>query len=193
MAGALIDYSDFRTLHIRANPDKSAILEPTFHLNAGESLKVVLSGAEGVDPSTLVLSLHGKEAPFPALVTPPSVWYPTPGNPGSYYASVDLSTSAVTSLLSGVIPGGEVLIRLYVADGSNVYVDCDVPLSPAPYRSAGTWPAPTSPFATENQVVLRSALHGALQEILAMPTLSAANREARLQSLIAALYAATTP
>lgn len=185
------DFSDFRTLRIRVNPDKSAVLEPPFRVNAGESLKVIVSGAAGADVGTLLLSLHAKESPYTALVTPPAAWYAVPAEPGAFYASLDMATDAVDTLLADTGPGDEVVVRLYVADSGNVWADCDLPLTPAPYRDADTWPAPQPAFLTAASGVTKESLAAGVAAVKALPTLTAAQREARVQALLDLLDAAT--
>jgi len=179
------DYSDFRTVRIAVNTDKSAAMDPPVPWHAGESLKLVVSGLPAsADPDTLLLSLHDTTTPFGALLTPPAAWYAVPEVPGSYYASLDLATDEISDYLADTTPGDAKYARLYLADAEGVWLDVAVPLAPAPYLDQSAWPEPVSPYAQTAAVILKADLLAGITPILAMPTLTAAQREARLQALL---------
>jgi hypothetical protein len=73
-----------------------------------------------------------------------------------------------------------------------VWLDVAAPLAPAPYLDQDAWPEPESPYAQTAAVILKADLLAGITPILAMPTLTAAQREARMQALLELLETLAT-
>jgi len=184
---------DFRTLTLRVDPSvKGAVAEGFASLSAGDSLKVVLTNLPGADVSSLGLYVFSKAVPAVALMTQASSFAAVPGRHDSFYASADISSAALTSAMAALEPGDPLTVRLYVADSDFVWADCDIDVYPSPHLSQSSWPDPESPFVRESEVVLKSDLAAGLAPIVEMPTLTAAQREARFNALLQLLITLST-
>lgn len=186
--------ADFRTLTLRISPTtKSATAEGFSVLSQGDSIKLVLTNLPGADVSSLSFYLFTKATPPEALISPATSFAEVPDSSNSFYASADISSATLTTALASVLPGNALVARLYVADSNAVWADCDIAIQPSPHLSAESWPVPEAPFAETPQVILRSDLLTGLAPISIMPTLSAAQREARFEALLSMLTSLATP
>ena len=184
---------DFRTLTLRANGDKSAVAEGFASLSQGDSVKLVLTNLPGADLASLTVYIFAKASPLVALITPATSFAAVPGRHDSFYASADISSSALTEALVALEPGDQLAARLYVADDNVGWADCDIGIYPAPHLAQVSWPAPEAPFARADAIILRADLLAGITPIIAMPTLSPAQREARLNALLDLLSTLSQP
>ena len=185
---------DFRTVIFRVDASiKGAVADGFQTLSAGDSVKVVLTNLPGATVGSLELFLFSKASPAVALVTPATSFAAVPGRHDSFYATLDLASTALTSAMSGLEPGEPLVVRLYVADANVVWADTDVSIYPSPHLDQSSWPDPEAPFVREDDVILKADLLEGLAPILVMPTLTAAQREARFEALLQLLNDLTTP
>lgn len=184
---------DFRTLTLRVDPStKGAVAEGFVPLSQGDSVKLILTSLPGADLSTLAFYIFSKATTPVALITPATAFAVVPGRHDSFYTSADISSSALTSALVALEPGEPLTVRLYVADTNVVWADCDIDIYRAPHLSQESWPDPESPFAREEDVILKTDLAAGLAPIIVMPTLTAAQREARFNALLELLDTLTS-
>jgi hypothetical protein len=201
------DASDgYRTLVLRVcTATKSATLEGFQTLSQGDSLKLVLSEIPGADLDSLKAYLFSKGTrPVPpattpaatspaALVTPATGFQVDPDTGTRLYATWDISSATLTTALQDLLAGEALTARLYVADDNAVWVDCDIGVLPAPHLAQVSWPDPEAPFARTDDIVLRADLLAGVTPIIAMPTLTASQREARLVALLTLLSTLAQP
>jgi hypothetical protein len=185
---------DFRTLTLRVDPStKGAVAEGFASLSQGDSVKLILTNLPGADAESLAVYLFSDAVSPVALITPVSTFAAVPDRHDSFYASADISSAALTSALAAVKPGDPLTVRLYVADDNVVWADCDLDILRSPHLSQESWPDPEAPFARTDTVILRSALLAGVTPIIAMPTLTAAQREARITALLSLLSTLSQP
>jgi len=185
---------DFRTLILRVDASiKSAVADGFQTLSAGDSVKVVLTNLPGATVGSLELFLFSKASPAVALVTPATSFAAVPGRHDSFYATLDLASAALTSAMSALEPGEPLVARLYVADANVVWADTDISIYPSPHLDQSSWPDPEAPFAREDDVILKADLLAGVTPIVAMPTLTAAQREARFEALLQLLSSLSAP
>lgn len=178
---------DFRIVTLRAAGNKAAALEGFTNLSQGDSVKVVVRNLPGADLATLRFYLFTKADPAVALIAPVTGFELVPGTSDAFYSSADIRSGALATALGAVEPGSALTVRAYVADTYMVWVDCDIDILPTPHLSETSWPGIEAPFATEDEVILKADLLAGITPILSMPTLTAANREARMNALLALL------
>ena len=185
---------DFRTLTLRIDSStKGAVAEGFASLSQGDSVKLVLTNLPGADAASLAVYLFSDAVSPVALITPITSFAAVPDRHDSFYASADISSSALTLALAAVKPGDPLTVRLYVADDNVTWADCDIDIYRTPHLAQSSWPAPTAPFARTDTVILRSDLLAGVTPIIAMPTLTAAQREARFTALLSLLSTLAQP
>ena len=175
---------DFRMITLRATGNKAAALEGFTDLSQGDSVKIVVRNLPGADVSTLKFYLFSKAAPAVALITPATGFAAVSGFADAFYATADISSAALASALDDLELGDPLIVRAYVADTNFVWIDSDLEILPSPHVGAGPWPEPVSPFAMEDEVILKADLLAGITPILAMSTLTPAEREARMNALL---------
>lgn len=178
---------DFRIVTLRAAGNKAAALEGFTNLSQGDSVKVVVRNLPGADRTSLRFYLFSKADPSVALISPATGFQLVPGTSDSFYATASIASDNLATALDTVEPGSALTVRAYVADSYMVWVDCDLDVLPSPHTAETSWPAVTPPFAAEADVVLKADLLAGVTPILTMPTLTAADREARMNALLTLL------
>lgn len=176
------DPDSFRTVTLRcsaggrpASPDCGDVLY------AGDSLKLVLTQAKGVDESAATLGFFGADG---ELVSSCAAFPFTRSaeDPGMLYATVSLATDAAHAAVAECGPGDGAPVRCYVYDGVATWADAAFTLMPQPLAAGGT-------PGTGAAHVTKAELKAVADAVSAMDTLTAAQREARMNALLAALAA----
>ena len=180
-------YSDsFRVTTFRATPFKTAIIDGHYPWHVGDSVILTVSNIPGAEVSSLHAAVYARDKA--CLTSPATGWREDPENPGTFYSALDLGSSALDSALEDTPSGEPFSARLYISDANTTWVDMSIRVLPSPHRAPG-WPDPADPYPKASEVVLKADLRTGLAPILGMPTLNAAQREARLQALLDLLNA----
>ena len=177
------DSDSFRTVTFRcsaggrpASPDCGDVLY------AGDSLKLVLTQAKGVDESAATLGFFDADG---TLVSSCAAFPFTRSaeDPGMLYATVSLATDAAHAAVEGCDPGDGAPVRCYVYDGVATWADAAFTLMPQPLAAGGGTPGTGAAHVTKAELIAIATA------VAAMDTLTAAQREARMNALLAALAA----
>ena len=167
----------FKTVTLRADrTTTSAVVEGIGVLHLNDSLTVVVTNVLGCDPASLLFGIFSAaDAP---LHEGCPVWQFVPGCVDKVYATVSLASAEATALAATLEAGESVDVYLNLAEsGGRTWVDIALPFRESPAVSGGSGEAAT-------QYLPRAALASVASEVAAMPTLTAAQREARFAKLI---------
>jgi hypothetical protein len=142
----------------------------------------VLTQAKGVDESAATLGFFGADG---ELVSSCAAFPFTRSaeDPGMLYATVSLATDAAHAAVEGCDPGDGAPVRCYVYDGVATWADAAFTLMPQPLAAGGGTPGTGAAHVT------KAELKAVADAVSAMDTLTAAQREARMNALLAALAA----
>lgn len=187
----------FKTVTFRVDPPtRTSVTDTPCVLHVGDdSLIFVFSNVYGIDPASCVAGLLDPEVPGHNLATFLSFAF-VPGDTSSVYCRVSLATVELAAsldggtvdsvTLSGVGIGEAKTLRLYLMDGTRTWLDMDVPVYREPLSSA-------SGATASSAWVTKAALAAVATHIKTMPTLTAAQREARFQYLVDGLEDLISP
>jgi hypothetical protein len=194
----IYDSDGYRTLTFRIDKATTAAYsEGLQDIHYGDSLNIVLSGSclRDVDPDEVTAGFFTCDSAASSVqvsTEPTSGWAFVPNCTDRIYGSISLFTAEAAAAVSGKLPGEPVELRFYAReDGGKVLVDTSVNMLPCPAMIAegGAVPGVISGF------ILKTKFSAAgFTAIAAMPTLTPAQREARVQALLVYLGSlATTP
>lgn len=185
---------------------RSAVVDGVVDLYHGDSVKLYVKGLPRVDLGSLRADLYPR-APATGVLARvlPGSFALVPGRPHDFYATLDLFTDEIKAYLSEAEAGVPKLVQLHVSDAYGVCVDLTLDVYPNPQLAEEPAnPVPTDPYVKESELVTalgqylltadsidKAALNTAAHLVSAMPKLSPAQSEARVDALIAALITAT--
>ena len=124
-----------------------------------------------VDGSYTVLTIGGESGNLTLM----------PGNCDAAYVTLNLRTDGMKDLTEASVAGTPVQVRLYVVDSVKTWLDQEVDVYPNPLLAGSATATPGDRFVTVGE------LHDIAETLAAMPTLNAADREARFNRLITML------
>lgn len=174
---------EFKTVTFRVDPgSRSASLDLSDTLHYGDSLKLVFTGVYGITPANAV-------AGFVSAGVSPSSFSSggddlsfVPGSKDAVYSTVTLDQTALKTAADLKAPGSPVSARVYMIEpGVKTWIDMAVDIYPSPLVDQVIPGTPPSAYVTA------SDLADALAAVVSMPTLTPAQREARVTAIIEAL------
>lgn len=167
---------------LRANrSDASVVAEGLSVLHLGDSLSLVVTNVLGCTPANLLFGIYAADGT--ALHVGSPTWAFVPGSIDRVYASVSLASSAAETLAATLAAGESVDVFMNLAEsGGRTWVDAAFPFRNAPAVN-DTQGQASSAF------VAKATLAAIADEVTAMPTLTAAQREARFALLLTRLAA----
>lgn len=161
---------------------RSATLDSGDTVHYGDSLVMKFCGVAGIDPDTATLGLFAKTAgnySAAVSVAAGNILF-SPGTTDTVYCLVSLLTSEVKKAVDAVLPGSPAVFRIYLRDAEATFLDQDIEVYPSPLVSA-------SPSAPGDVYVTAAQIKAVTDSVAAMPTLTAAQREARFAALLTLL------
>ena len=161
--------------------DGSAVVEGLSVLHLGDSLVIVVTNVMGCAPASLLFGIYDADGTALHVGTPS--WTFVPGSVDRVYAAVSLASSAAETLAAALSAGESVDVFLNLAEGGGrTWLDIALPFrnSPAVNDTQG---------GASVAFVSKAALAAIADEIIPMPTLTAAQREARFALLLTRLAA----
>ena len=174
---------DFKTVTFRVDRgSRAASADHSELLHYGDVLKLVFSGVKGIDIATVTVGLFAQTAGTSANLGSFGSFAFVTGSLDTVYVTATLSSVALKALVDAAVPGNPVTLRLYLRDSIKTWLDQDVDVYPCPLASA-TPAVPTDCYVTAGQ------LNAIATTLATMSTLTAAEREARMNYLIAQLGA----
>ena len=179
----------FKTLTFRVDPPtRTAVTDVPCVLHVGDdSLIFVFANVYGIDPATCVAGLFDPADSGQNLGVFSTFAF-VPGDTSAVYCRVGLNTDelATAAAVAAADMGEAAALRLYLMDGTKTWLDTDVPVYREPLSSA-------SGATASSAWVTKASLAAIAAAVNMMPTLTAAQREARFQYLVTALAALATP
>lgn len=179
------DADDFKTLILRIDRGgRTAVSDFGEVLHYGDGLKVILKGVRGLDlPSAEVSMVAPVDGAYTVLTTggEPGNVNQVPGDCDAAYVTLNLRTDGMKDLTEAVDAGTPVTVRLYLVDAVKTWVDQEIEVYPSPLLAGSATATPGDRFVTVGE------MHDIAEALAAMPTLNAADREARFNRLIAML------
>lgn len=181
----MIPIDEFKTVTFRLDrSSRAASCDFAERLHYGDDLKLVFTGVSGIDQPSAEVAL------FPqTIATTTSLG--SGGTAGSFsfvegrtdaiYCTLSLLTVPLKALVDAVTPGTPVTVRLYLADSEKTWLDTDIDIYPSPIK------ATYSPATAGDRYVTLGDLDAVVAAVQAMPTLTAADREARFNALLTRL------
>ena len=170
----------FKEVNFRVDSgSRTATLDASDTVHYGDSLTLRFYGVGGIDLDTATLGVFAKTAGnYTAAVTvPPGDIHFSPGTVDTVYCLASLLTAGVKEAVDAVPHGSPATLRIYLRDSEATFLDQDLEIYPSPLTSA-------SPASPEDVFVTAAQLKAVTDAVAAMPTLTAAQREARFQALI---------
>ena len=173
---------DFKTLTLRLDVStRTASAEGPSVLHYGDSLKVVVSGIYGASKDALTLGFLSPTGAFYSTGGTSFSW--VPGCLDAAYVTVSLDSAPLATAMASVEPGTPVPCRIFLVEsGAVTWLDMAAEILPSPLLTV-------NPVDPQDPFVPRSALIGLAASVSSMPTLTAAQREARMQALLSGLAA----
>ena len=178
------DIDGFKTLTLRAcRGSRAAVCEGLRDLHFGDSLTVVVTGVAGCVPAALVFGVYGPDSELLSAVGAGG-WAFVPGSTDAVYASVSVDADpAAVNLANTLAPGVPVEVRLYLYEtGGRTWIDSAIDFYPNPAVAGGT-------AGAANSFVTRAQLAALADSVLAMPALTAYQKEQRFLTLLNGLAA----
>jgi len=175
------DTDGFKTVVMRVDKSsRSAEPEGLSSFHYGDSITLVVTEMLGCDPAHLTFGAFDVDSNQLATVSGSFAF--VPGTSDKVYASVSFATAEALAAVSDCALGEPAPVRFYLFEsGGKTWMDTSVDLYPEPLV-AYTLPSP--PPAAGNAYVTQADLAAAIAPVLAMPTLTAAQREARVDALL---------
>ena len=177
------DPDGFKTVTFRVDRgSRSAGADQSDVLHYGDALKLVFTGVRGISVASATVGLFSQVAGTSANLASFGSLAFVSGTLDSVYATATLSSVALKALVDAAVPGTPVTLRLYLRDAVKTYADLDVDVYPCPLVSA-------SPAVPADTYVTAGQLNAIAAALAAMSTLTAAEREARMNYLVTQLGA----
>jgi hypothetical protein len=166
---------DFMTMFIRCDrATADAEIDGLRSLRPGTSVTFVLTNVSGVALSTLSLCLYSSTRAELQQIT--GFAY-IPGRTDTVYANASVGSAALNALLATVALGTPTPVRMIAGDGTSVFADVEIDAYPNPVFTTVAPPTPWNPFITDTDFT-------GIAAIKALPTLTPADREARMVALL---------
>lgn len=161
---------------------RSATLDSADTFHYGDSLVLTFAGVPDIDLATATLGIFAKTAGnYTAAVTVAAGdMHYVSGTTDSVYCLASLLTSAVKTAVDAMIPGTPATFRLYLRDSGATFLDQDIEIYPSPLTNA-------SPATPGDVYVTAAQIKAVTDAVALMPTLTAAQREARFAALLTLL------
>ena len=168
----------FKDVMFRVDPGtRSAVLDASDVIHYGDSLVFRFSGVPGIDADTATVGIFPKTAGNyqPAVFVAAGSVHFTPGSTDSVYCLASLLTTTVKAAVDAQLPGVPATFRIYLRDSETTFLDQDIDIYPSPLVNAYP-PDPAEIYITAGPLKALAAA------VAAMPTLTSAQREARLDA-----------
>ena len=199
---------DFKQLKLIASTNaRSATVDGIVDLYYGDSIKLYVKNLPKADVDTLRADLYSKPNAAGILAQClPESFAAVAGKPHDFYATLTLFTDEIKDYLEDAEAGEPLLTQLVISDTNGVWVDITLDLYPNPQLD-GEIPPPivSDPYIRESDLesalsdylltedsIDKADLNTDLLAVQALPTLTAAEREARFNALLTALITATS-
>ena len=176
------DTDGFRTLTLRADKaSRTAFCEGLQNLHYGDAITLVVSGVQGCTPASLVFGIYDPDSTCISIATTAFAF--VPGCVDKVYAQISLLTVEAAAATAALAPGVPVEVRVYLYEtGGKTWLDTSASLYPNPAVSGGDGTACIAYVTAGDLAALATS-------VAAMPSLNAAQREARFNALLVGLQA----
>lgn len=181
MAENSYDTDGFKTVVLRVDKaTRDAVPEGIKVLHYGDSVTFVITEMMGCDPSDLVFGAFDADSVQVASLSGSFAF--VPGTNDKVYANVSFATAEALAAVSDLPLGDPATLRLYLYEsGGKTWLDTSMDIFPEPVVA---YSMPNPPPVAGNAYVTQADLAAALAPVLAMPTLTAAQRESRMDALL---------
>ena len=164
---------------------RTATLDASDVVHYGDSLVLTFVGVPGINIASASLGIFVKTAGnYTAAVTVAAGdMHFSPGSVDTVYCLASLLTTEVKAAVDAQLPGVPATLRLYLRDSEATFLDQDIDVYPSPLVSA----SPATPGDLYITAAAVKAIIDGVGGVAAMPTLTAAQREARFVALLTGL------
>lgn len=204
---------EFKVLKFLCSPvSREAAAKGLQDLYYTDAVKFYVSGLPDADVASLRVDIHTETSPAGLLAyaapdggTP--AFMEVTNTPGSFYCTLDLDTSEISDYMTDQAqqPGVPVPVHVIVSDANGVWADVAMNLYHTPGAAASsTPPLSDDPFVRDSELtaalgdyllsadsVDKAVLNASMTDAQALPTANAAQFEAKLDAVIAAIISAT--